>query len=337
MRLETFSPNHAAEAAALAYAGYQEEREHVPALPVIADVPPLAQFAGNGLGAAAFDGGRMVGFLCTADPFEHAFGSTNVRGVFSPMGAHGAVRVNREKIYAHLYQFAAEKWVRAGAMSHSICLYAHDEAAHRLFFRYGFGERCVDAVRTLEPVRCASGGAYELEEVPAQECQEVYPFEVALHRHFLRSPFFMNRSLADFEAWRAEKQQEKARWFVAKHSGRMCAYLEISRAGETFISESAEYAHVTGAYCVPEHRGSGMYADLLRYAMAVLQREGYRYLGTDYESINPAAAGFWPKHFQEYTHGVVRRIDERIAQIDTSSDESFEMPNALFSQSTPAK
>jgi hypothetical protein len=33
-------------------------------------------------------------------------------------------------------------------------------------------------------------------------------------------------------------------------------------------------------------------------------------LGVDYESINPSGAGFWQKYFTEYTHSVVRRIDE---------------------------
>jgi len=30
----------------------------------------------------------------------------------------------------------------------------------------------------------------------------------------------------------------------------------------------------------------------------------------DFESINPAAYGFWLKHFDTYTRSVVRRIDE---------------------------
>jgi len=31
----------------------------------------------------------------------------------------------------------------------------------------------------------------------------------------------------------------------------------------------------------------------------------------DCESFNPTARGFWLKYFKEYTHSVVRRIDEK--------------------------
>jgi hypothetical protein len=41
-----------------------------------------------------------------------------------------------------------------------------------------------------------------------------------------------------------------------------------------------------------------------------LSGQGYARLGVDFESINPPAYAFWTKHFQAYTCGVVRRIDE---------------------------
>ena len=50
----------------------------------------------------------------------------------------------------------------------------------------------------------------------------------------------------------------------------------------------------------------------MNYAITVLKEEGYTRLGVDFESINPTARGFWLKYFSAYTHGVVRRIDERI-------------------------
>jgi hypothetical protein len=35
-----------------------------------------------------------------------------------------------------------------------------------------------------------------------------------------------------------------------------------------------------------------------------------RLLGVDFESFNPTASDFWLKYFTEYTHSVVRRIDD---------------------------
>jgi len=82
--------------------------------------------------------------------------------------------------------------------------------------------------------------------------------------------------------------------------------------GETFIVDDSDYIHVSGAFCLPEHRGQGVYPNLLNYAIHILKAENYSRLGVDFESINPTAWGFWLKYFSAYTHGLVRRIDEHI-------------------------
>jgi len=125
MIIQDFEPKHIEEAMGIALSAYNYERAFTWDLPLISSIPILKQLSENGLGVAAFEGGKMVGFLCSVEPFENAFRSTDVRGVFSPMGANGAAMENHGKIYAALYQAAAKKWVKAGAMSHAICLYEH--------------------------------------------------------------------------------------------------------------------------------------------------------------------------------------------------------------------
>jgi hypothetical protein len=49
--------------------------------------------------------------------------------------------------------------------------------------------------------------------------------------------------------------------------------------------------------------------------MTTLSQEGYQLLGVDCESFNPTARGFWLKYFAEYTHSMVRRIDEKAVDI----------------------
>lgn len=321
MKICDFTGEHIAKAQKLALFCYEEERRYVPELPdhlVPSDlpsgirIPSLSAFAENGLGVAAYENDTMVGYLCATAPFEHAFGSTDVRGVFSPMGANGTVTENREKIYASMYQKAAAKWVRAGAVSHGICLYAHDKAAQKQFFQYGFGMRCVDAVRLMEKIECGPCRDYVFTELSLSESARIYPLEQKLNEHCCSSPFFMNRSQESLENFCRISERGHERFFAALSRGEVCAYLKISDAGETFISDNPKYCHISGAYCLEEHRGKGVYQNLLNYAIEVLKRKGYVWLGTDFESINPAGSGFWMKYFSEYTHGVVRRIDERI-------------------------
>lgn len=108
--------------------------------------------------------------------------------------------------------------------------------------------------------------------------------------------------------------QEEIRYFVAKQNGKICAFLKISASGETFVATGNSYRHITGAYCLPEHRGKEVYQNLLNFTISALKGEGYTRLGVNFESFNPTGRGFWLKYFAAYTNSVVRRIDERITQ-----------------------
>ncbi len=314
MIIQDFEPKHAEEAAEIALGAYDHERAFTQELPEISGIPILKQLSGNGFGVAAFEGGKMVGFLCSVEPFENVFRSTDVRGVFSPMGANGAVMENHGRIYAALYQEAAKKWVKAGAVSHAICVYEQDEEVKLQFFRYGFGMRCVDAIRPMETIECAQFSGYEFLELPKEDHAQVYPLHLALNEHYRSSPFFMNRKSDTLEEFLDFSERNEGRYFAAKIDGELCAYMEVSDQGETFIASGNTYRHITGAYCMPEHRDRGVYKNLLNYVINTLKTEGYARFGVDFESINPLGSRFWLKHFHAYTSSVVRRIDERIIE-----------------------
>lgn len=312
MTIVDFTPSHIPAASALALADYREQQRRLPALPAVEEGLDLTPFAAVGLGVTAFEGGRMVGFLSVGPPFDNAFGSTRCRGVFSPMGAHAAAPERRGPVYAAMYQRAAAKWVRAGALSHAVALYAQGEEAQRQFFQYGFGLRCVDAIRPMEPIDCPPPKGYSFFELPPAQFSSVYPFEELLDRHFRESPTFMARPLESCDAFCRSCAAEGDRCFAAAFQGRLCAYLKLSAKGETFLSPSPRYRHITGAFCLGEHRGKGVVQTLLNCAIRSLKGEGCTHLGVDFESINPAAHAFWCKYFSPYTHGLVRRVDERI-------------------------
>lgn len=279
------------------------------------DIPDLNGFAENGLGVVAFENEKMIGFLCCNDPFDNAFRATDVRGIFSPIGASAAVSKKRSKIYAAMYQAAGAKWVKTGAVSHAICLYAHDNELQQQFYYYGFGLRCIDAIRPMELIDCEPCAGYDFAELSKAEYHIVYPLHLALYRHYCESPFFMNRKPETQEEFFSSSVQDGGRYFVAKQNGKLCAFLKISATGETFIATGNNYRHIRGAYCLPEHRGKELYQNLLNFAISILKREGYTRLGVNFESFNPTARGFWLKYFTAYTNSVVRRVDERITQL----------------------
>lgn len=309
MIITDFEPKHIDEAAALALACYNEERGFVSALPDMTATPELSWFADNGCGTAAFDGGKMIGFLGFCEPWDNAFG-TAARGTFSPVHAHAAVSENRGMIYKRLYQAAAEKLTAMGASYYAISFYAHDAEALNAMFSYGFGMRCIDAIRTLEPIAAQDICGIICRELSESEIPLVRGMRAELNAHLEKSPCFMASTRRDFEEWLIRAEKRGSRLFAAEEKEKPIAFIEVAEDGENFITETESMRNICGAYCASEYRGKGVFRLLLGYVVSVLGAEEYKLLGVDFESFNPTAYGFWLKHFEAYTSSVTRRVDE---------------------------
>ena len=305
MTIANFTEAHAEQAMRLAQAAYDRERAHVPALPEI-QVPSLRGLAKINLGVAAFEGNEMVGFLCACGMHKRVFGTTNVNGVWSPAHNHAAVG-DRARVYHRMYQAVAEKWVNAGALSHAVTLYAHDEEAKQAWFTYGFGMRFMEAVKLIEP----GGAEGDFLELPRERAGELCGLNNLLIDHLGGSPCFLKYKRVSEKQAAANFAQPDIRVFAARQGGLPAAYLKLCGSGESFASRAPDMMNICGASALPEVRGTGIYANLLRYTQSVLAKEGYVRLGVDYESFNPNALYFYPKHFTVYTNSMVRRIDER--------------------------
>jgi GNAT superfamily N-acetyltransferase len=310
MRIVDFGIEHIEAAKQIARQNYEAERSFVDALPPVEEFPDLRYFAENNLGVAAFEGDEMVGFLCAVSPFGNAFGSTDAVGVFSPMHANGTIPKNRAQIYARMYQAAGEKWAKAGAASHAICLYAHDKAGQEQFFRYGFGLRCIDAIRGMDEIETQPCHGFEFAELAPEEYISVLPLDHMLDAHMTASPTFILRQSQTEASFIDMAATEHSRYFAVKEQDRIIAFMKVQSDGETFICETPGYIHINGAYCLSAYRGKNLYQYLFNFVVRTLKGEGYTRLGVDFESINPAAYGFWLKYFTAYTHSVTRRIDE---------------------------
>ena len=309
MDILDFSKNHIEQAQKIVLMNYNEEREIVTNLPAISNVPDLESFADNGLGVVIKDGDDMLGFLCCYKPWGNAFDS-KASGTFSPIHAHGAILKNREAIYQRLYQSAAEKWVKNNISYHAISLYAHDIQAVNAFFTYGFGLRCIDAVRPLTNFEFPSCGGIGFDELSKTEVIKVREMRKLLSQHCGNSPCFMVKSTENFQKWINRAETRDSRLFVATKDEKPIAFMEVMDDGENFATEESCMKNICGAFCYPIYRGKGIVQGLLNYVISRLKAEGYKYLGVDFESFNPTARNFWLKYFAAYTNGVTRRIDE---------------------------
>ncbi len=311
MIITNFTNKYIEQAMYLVQQNYKEERQFVPSLPEKTIIPDLADLAGNNLGMAALEGERLLGFLCCYEPWEHAFG-TNARGIFSPLHGHGALGGDKESIYRMLYQKAAENWIKQDITYHTISLYAHDEQVKEGFFTYGFGLRCIDAIRSMEKIAVNQSTKITIKRLAQEDIPKIRPLREQLSIHLSESPCFLYSSEQEFQSWLSRAEMRNSIIYAGLEEDEVIAYIEVMHGGENFVTENTDMMSICGAYCLPERRGQGIVQSLLNTMIEELAKEGYQQLGVDYESFNPTAYRFWRKYFKPYTNSVTRRIDEKI-------------------------
>ena len=315
LKIIDFTENHIEQAINIAKENYETEKKFIQFLPEINEYPDFTPFVKNGLGVSAFIGEKMVGYLCCYDPFENAFDSTKAIGVWSPLHGNGILECENKNVFAKMYQEAAKKWVGLKATSHAITFYANNNMVKNQLYRYGFGLRCIDTIREIKEIEVNYNNEYSIFELEHNEFHLIFPIGLLLEEHLASSPMFMKYFRDKIEEGHEYKFanwqiQENYRYFAAKKEDNIIAYMKIHDEGENFIGDVNYMKHIHGAYCFPEYRGQGIIQNILNYIIKKLKDENNKLLGVDFESFNPNANNFWLKYFTEYTHGVVRRIDD---------------------------
>lgn len=84
MKIIDFTEEYIAQARQLAAENYREEKVHVQALPEITDILLEQELTANGLGVAAVENGRLLGFWGCAGPWEREYGSLASGSIYAP-------------------------------------------------------------------------------------------------------------------------------------------------------------------------------------------------------------------------------------------------------------
>jgi hypothetical protein len=214
-----------------------------------------------------------------------------------------------------MYQEAAKKWIALKATSHAITFYPHKDSIQNQLYRYGFGLRCIDAIRKMKEIDVNYNYKYHISELTHSEFHLIFPLGLLLDDHLAQSPMFMRHIQNKIEVMHeykfAEWQiKENFRYFTARDGDKIVAYIKVTDEGENFVGDVKNMKHICGAFCLLEYRGQGIIQSILNFIIKTLRNENNQLLGVDFESFNPAGSNFWLKYFTEYTHSVVRRIDD---------------------------
>ena len=304
LEVAPFADAHLEDAARLLAARHARHRAAEPLLSARFEAPEAARAelerawsADGASGAAAFRGGRMVGYLIGA-PRASAIWGDNV-WIEAPGHA-----VEEAETVRDLYAPAAAGWVEEGRTRHSVLVPASDAELLDAWSRLCFGRQQAHGVREV-PARTdvATPEGFEIRGPRADEIEQLIDIDLALPEHQRRSPVFAGAFSYTREEsraeWLATLAADEEKILIGARNGRAAAcwaVVPVERSSEHRGLLLPDRACFLGfAATLPEFRGSGIGVALTDAAFAWAAEQGYRTMITDWRVTNLLSSRFWPR------------------------------------------
>jgi GNAT superfamily N-acetyltransferase len=303
LEVHPFEPGHLDHAARLLADRQRAHRKVEPSLPAAYEAIDVARaaveelLASEASGAVATRGGAAVGFLLGTPRADTSWGPN----VWVEGAGHA---VERAEDVRDLYALAAARWVEEGRTSHYAVVPASDPALVDAWFRLGFGQQHVHAVREAptEPLTELPEGV-EIRRPTRDDIDDLAQLELALPEHQARSPVFSPLPPPPFDEVRAEWDEDFDNpvytTFVAVGGGRVLGSavgcpISVSSMHRGIVCPD-DAGFLGFAAVLPEARGAGIGRALGTTVLDWAATEGYRVVATDWRATNLLSSRTWPK------------------------------------------
>ena len=303
LELHPFGPDVLEEAADLLVRRHAAHRVAEPGLPAAyeqreiagSSIAELATEAASG--AVATRGGAVVGYML-GTPRESPIWGPNTW--VEPAG-HAVLE---PEVVRDLYAFAAARWVEEGRTSHYAVVPATNPALVDAWFRLGFGQQHVHAIREApaEPLTERLPGVV-IRRAARDDIDALAELERVLPAYQMRSPVFSSLAPPPLDEVRAEWDDDfdnpAFATFVAVLDGRVVGSAvgcSVQESGlHTGIARPDDAAHLGFAAVLEEARGAGVGKALGTTVLDWAAAEGYRSVVTDWRMTNLLSSRTWPQ------------------------------------------
>lgn len=256
----------------------------------------------NGLGVAAVDGDRVIGFLA---PLACVLWDRPAAYV-----AEWGWAVADAGMVAALYAAAAERWAVAGRATHAVTVWVRESEMEEAWHGLGFGRVVVDAVRDLGPVE-APRATVPVRRAGLEDTGKLAGLERALWEYMAAPPVCRVHPPPGGPAEAAQRLADPGQpvW-VAEVDGSALGFISLQSEGDPPAAlRSPALVRCDGAFVVPGARRRGVGAALLEAALGWARDSGFTGCTVDFESANPAGARFWPRAgFRPILHSLARKM-----------------------------
>lgn len=303
--VQSFTPADLDEAGALLAARQRVHRTAFPALDPAYEDPVTARraieelLAGSPVaGATARRDGRLVGYLVGTRVDESVWGPDAwVEG--AGCAAEGAETIR--DLYAH----AAARWLAAGLSAHYAVVPATDLEQVDAWFRLGFGQQHVHALRASpdEGEIPPPPPAIRIRPAVLADLDALARLDLVLPEHQALAPTFSRLAVPSVEEsrrdWEDGWDDPRFATFVAEHAGRVigCAVgcpVDVSSM-HTGVTRPPGAGFLGFAAVFPEARGLGAGRALGEAVLEWARSAGVTTVVTDWRATNLLSSRTWPR------------------------------------------
>jgi GNAT superfamily N-acetyltransferase len=246
-------------------------------------------------GAVARYAGRTVGFLLGRSRSGDTWGPNT----WVEAAGHA---VEQAETVRDLYALAAARWVEQGRTAHYAVVPASDAALVDTWFRLGFGQQHVHALRPADAEPARADG-FEIRRAQPADVRDLAALDLVLPAHQGRSPVFSAGSVPTFEEalaeWTGDLEDPAIAAFVAVRDGTILGSavgcpVEKSTA-HSGLARPDNAGFFAFAAVHPGARGSGIGGALGRAVLTWIAEAGYRTAVTDWRATNLLSSRAWPR------------------------------------------
>jgi GNAT superfamily N-acetyltransferase len=264
--------------------------------PAVAAAEVQAAVAAGATGAVAESDGELVGYLVGQHKPTGGWGLNR--------WVEGAGHAGRDpETVRDLYALAATGWVADGHDVHYALVPAYDTALVDAWFRLGFGQQHVHALRELPTAPSTPPDGLTVRAAERRDIPVLGRLDLVLPEHQGLAPTFSAGGVPTLEEavaeWEESFDDEDFGYLVAEHDGQVVG-VAVACALEKSSTNTAltrpDHAGFLGfAAVLPEARGLGAGRALGEAVHDWCATEGFTSLATDWRATNLLSSRTWPR------------------------------------------
>jgi GNAT superfamily N-acetyltransferase len=240
--------------------------------------------------------GEVTGYLLGASKPSATWG----QNVWVEPAGHAVIEPETVR---DLYARAAQRWSAAGLDAHYAMVPAHDAAVVDAWFRLGFGQQHVHAVRDVPGETPPPPPGVTIRLATRADIPRLAELDLELPRHQGLSPVFSSGGMPTLQEavddWEESFEDEGFAYLVAEHEGEV-----VGAAIGCALEKSSSHAPMTRpdhagflgfAAVLPAARGLGAGRALGEAVLTWTRDEGFTSAATDWRATNLLSSRTWPR------------------------------------------